>query len=381
VGSKVGYSRVMGEKASQRCPQCGSPVSRSDYQCAHCELMLDAVIAPVRRGSERREVSVVRAMMERPRAKSDGGARQGFTRPPPGLITDPGNTRVPLDRVLEVSQPLRLQRLDLHPYEAWVVSLVDGQLTGAELGEQLDLAPRLLHGLLHGLLQRGALSLADAPTAITQPVDVRPLRGDATQIFESGVLTESGLSTEPSRKQPAPPRQRTGPRPELARPPSRATALPAAAPARPAAKGQGREDATVARPPSPALPAPARPASRAVPAHTVRPPSRATEMPRQVQGIEDLDPHGALQVALQMEQADRLEEAVAYLERAIARSPDAAPLYNRLAVILMRDFEDYARAEQLLVEALHLLPRHPVFTRNLATVKQRQQESRRQRRR
>lgn len=380
----------MGVKPAQRCPQCGNPVGRSDYQCPHCELMLEPDTAPAK-NKARREVSVVRAMLERPRSKTDGAAPAGFARPPPGAIADAGRVRVPLDRVLEVSAPLRLQSLALHPYEAWVVSLLDGQLTGAALGEKLSLSPRELHGLLHGLLAQKAIALGPPAVDITQPVDVRAVtRDDATQLVDREALLEqaagAGLSDRPSPKQTPPPRQRTDPHaPSSSRPSSRAVAA-----ARPV--DLQVNEPTVVRAPDDAAPAPkphprpstgaahpVRMPSRAVPATQARPPSRPTAPPRQVAGIEDLDPHGSLQVALQMEQADKLEEAVAYLERAIARSPDAAPLYNRLAVILMRDFEDFGRAEQLLEEALRLAPRHPVFARNLATVKQRQQEARRRR--
>ena len=126
-------------------------------------------------------------------------------------------------------------------------------------------------------------------------------------------------------------------------------------------------------------PEPQRPMS----APGYRPPQPASVnrgVPKPTVGIEDVDAQGALQVAQQMEQAGRLEEAVSYLERALDRHPDAAPLYNRLATILMRDFEDFARAEELILQALRLAPGQPMFTRNLNQVRQQMRDAKRKQR-
>lgn len=77
---------------------------------------------------------------------------------------------------------------------------------------------------------------------------------------------------------------------------------------------------------------------------------------------------GSLQVAIRMEQNGRLDEAIRYLENSIAKSPDAPSLYNRLAIILMRERADLRRAEQLLQKATELAPGHEVYEKNLAAV-------------
>ncbi|MER2561486.1 MAG: tetratricopeptide repeat protein, partial [Myxococcaceae bacterium] len=77
---------------------------------------------------------------------------------------------------------------------------------------------------------------------------------------------------------------------------------------------------------------------------------------------------GSLQVAIRMEQNGRLDEAIRYLENSIAKSPDAPSLYNRLAIILMRERADLRRAEQLLQKAAELAPGHEVYEKNLAAV-------------
>lgn len=79
---------------------------------------------------------------------------------------------------------------------------------------------------------------------------------------------------------------------------------------------------------------------------------------------------GTLQVAIRMEQGGRLDEAVRYLEGAISKSPDAPTLYNRLAIILMREHGDLLRAEHLLQKAIELAPGNPVYEKNLQAVVQ-----------
>lgn len=78
----------------------------------------------------------------------------------------------------------------------------------------------------------------------------------------------------------------------------------------------------------------------------------------------------SLQVAIRMEQNGRLDEAIRYLENSIAKSPDAPSLYNRLAIILMRERADLRRAEQLLQKAVELAPGHEVYEKNLKSVLQ-----------
>ncbi|MDX2011567.1 MAG: hypothetical protein SFW67_15310 [Myxococcaceae bacterium] len=87
-----------------------------------------------------------------------------------------------------------------------------------------------------------------------------------------------------------------------------------------------------------------------------------------VESVADRLAAGPLQVALRMEQNGRLEEAIRFLEKSIAQSPDAPSLYNRLAIILMRERADLRRAEQLLQKAVELAPENTVYDTNLKAV-------------
>jgi type IV pilus assembly protein PilB len=94
----------------------------------------------------------------------------------------------------------------------------------------------------------------------------------------------------------------------------------------------------------------------------------STSREEQVETVADRLAAGSLQVALRMEQNGRLEEAIRYLEKSIAQSPDAPSLYNRLAIILMRERADLRRAEQLLQKAVELAPDNRVYDTNLKAV-------------
>jgi tetratricopeptide (TPR) repeat protein len=84
--------------------------------------------------------------------------------------------------------------------------------------------------------------------------------------------------------------------------------------------------------------------------------------------VADVRAEPTLQVALRMEQGGRFNEAIRFLENAIARSPDAPSLYNRLAIILMRERADFRRAEMLLRKAVELAPENRVYAMNLTQV-------------
>lgn len=86
------------------------------------------------------------------------------------------------------------------------------------------------------------------------------------------------------------------------------------------------------------------------------------------ESVADRLASGSLQVALRMEQNGRLDEAIRFLEKSIAQSPDAPSLYNRLAIILMRERADLRRSEQLLQKAVELAPENAVYDTNLKAV-------------
>lgn len=99
----------------------------------------------------------------------------------------------------------------------------------------------------------------------------------------------------------------------------------------------------------------------------------ASEAPAKVEeaaaeNIADRLAAGSLQVAIRMEQNGRLDEAIRFLENSISKSPDAPSLYNRLAIILMRERGDLRRAEQMLQKAVELAPENEVYEKNLKAV-------------
>jgi hypothetical protein len=90
--------------------------------------------------------------------------------------------------------------------------------------------------------------------------------------------------------------------------------------------------------------------------------------PPDAETVADKLASGPLQLALRMEQNGRLEDAIRFLEHSIAKSPDAPSLYNRLAIILMRERADFRRAEALLQKAVELAPDNAVYETNLRAV-------------
>jgi hypothetical protein len=97
-------------------------------------------------------------------------------------------------------------------------------------------------------------------------------------------------------------------------------------------------------------------------------PAPAAPREEKVQPLADVLARDTLQVALRMEQGGRLDEAIRFLEKSIAQSPEAASLYNRLGIILMRERADYRRAETLIRKAIELAPDNTVYSTNLRQV-------------
>ncbi|MFP2934314.1 tetratricopeptide repeat protein, partial [Pyxidicoccus sp. 3LG] len=75
-----------------------------------------------------------------------------------------------------------------------------------------------------------------------------------------------------------------------------------------------------------------------------------------------------LQRAVRLERNGQVERAIEVLTRAIDRVPEAAALYSKLALILVHQRKDYARAAQLLERAVELEPGNAVFQQNLLKV-------------
>jgi hypothetical protein len=80
-----------------------------------------------------------------------------------------------------------------------------------------------------------------------------------------------------------------------------------------------------------------------------------------------------------------VDQAIDVLAQGIEQVEQPAPLYNKLALILAHQLQDYPRAVELLQLALQAVPGEPVYQRNLQQIlhlqaTQREQAVRQQRR-
>jgi hypothetical protein len=132
----------------------------------------------------------------------------------------------------------------------------------------------------------------------------------------------------------------------------------------------------VARPlrrePTPRPPPPPAPPPRPEPPE---PAKQAPPQPKKV--FEEVRPRGPvpqhvyespLQRAITLEKAGRMKECIAHLERAIEVSAEPAPLFNRLALVLLKERRDLKGAEALLHKALEHDPDCDVYRQNLLKV-------------
>ncbi len=76
----------------------------------------------------------------------------------------------------------------------------------------------------------------------------------------------------------------------------------------------------------------------------------------------------SLQAALALERRGEIDGAISVLRTAISRSPNPAPLYNRLALVVLNQRKDTREAEALLQKAIELEPENAVFQTNLIKV-------------
>ncbi|MGC4119001.1 MAG: hypothetical protein QM765_31415 [Myxococcales bacterium] len=74
----------------------------------------------------------------------------------------------------------------------------------------------------------------------------------------------------------------------------------------------------------------------------------------------------SLQEAIALEQKGDFKGAIKVLAKAIELSDQPASLYNRLALVVIKERRDFAMAENLLQKAVQLDPKREVFLKNLA---------------
>jgi type IV pilus assembly protein PilB len=247
------------------CPHCGAPSAPSDFQCPRCELLL------VRSPDDlpaRDNVSIVRALLTLPEST---GVRskpppppQDKTRVSPYARSEPRPPAIPI-----ITGSLDITRSPLHPFEAYILSFVDGRTSVDDLVNITGLADVELLAIFESLAERG----------ITRLVPIRD--------------------------------GRVGP---VARP---GPSVPWEEPANPSAAGEA---------------------------------------------------DNILQRAVQLEHEDRINEAIELLMKGISQLTQPAPLYNRLGLILVNQWRDYARAAELFRRAAELDPDNSVHKMNLDAV-------------
>ncbi len=83
-----------------------------------------------------------------------------------------------------------------------------------------------------------------------------------------------------------------------------------------------------------------------------------------------------LERAVSLERRGEVRGATELLKRGIATLPNPAPLYNKLALILLDQRRDFSEAEDLLQKAIDIDPEKTVYQKNLMRVVARAAEAR-----
>lgn len=384
-----------------------------DFLCPNCELILDPSKVPDAPAVT--DVSVVRRMMEVPQRGLPTEKPQA--RPSASAAGAEGPTRVfalppELSGVPIVIASLSKKSLALTEFEAWIVSLIDGSSETPALAKKAGIGELELRVVLSTLNEKMVVDFADEPLpdeplaplppepSVPALSEDEPLELDTMteqpSIIVAGELmpdatpppvVQGELAPAPEATPPPPPEEATPPPPPppRIRPVQRAATPPRA---RPAAQRPPPPRETPPAPPTPPPPPLDAIVERTDPriafkggankkvldalkqvkrrdgANEPAPPAR--EAP--AVNVADVVAEPTLQVALRMEQNGRFAEAIRFLENAVAKSPDAPSLYNRLAIILMRERADFRRAEAMLRKAVELDPENRVYAMNLTQV-------------
>jgi hypothetical protein len=319
--------------AGLRCPNCANPLEPGDFLCVKCETIADPSLWL--EDEQPREPTVVRAMLAppeptlshepppRPEPQAPRTGRRSVTKT--RLFTLPADP----EDLPSVAMGLDLKAHRLSSFEAYFISLVDGRSSVEQLRQIAGLSIIETQSLLRTLIDRQILSVAPPP-------------------------------------KPAPRKRREAEEPPPPRPPAAAVQPPARA-----ASPHRRASSEAAAPaPAPAPPArkPQPPAAHLLQAAQLR---QAAQRRREAPAPRDAAPvsfSNPLQRAIALERAGDAAGAIKILEHAIAHSREPAPLYNRLAIALVKERRDVDTAEELLRKALDLDPHNEVYRQNLFKV-------------
>jgi hypothetical protein len=378
-------------RAKDQCPSCFQPIAAGDFLCPHCELILDPSKAPPRPVGD---ISVVRRMLEAPQrgvpqARPETKGLRGVVRKGQG---GEGPTKVlnlgpELAGVPVVVATLTKKAEPLTELEAWIVSLIDGLHDAEALAKKANLREFELRVVLRTLQEKKVIDFADEPLSdadLGLPSVVGTLEDEVPSepITVPNAVAAAAPGASADRRDGRFVAPSSKPRPsalEVEAPivTGRAEA-PVLEPAKGPSKPISRHDAMPPYPsrlptaPPVVTPAGRKPEAaaprREVSAPAAKPLLQPARAKKPAQNFDDVLARDTLQVALRMEQQGRFEDAIGFLERSIAQSPDAASLYNRLGIIVMRERVDYERAEELMRKAVELAPGNRVYETNLQMV-------------
>jgi type IV pilus assembly protein PilB len=300
------------------CPHCGAPSAPGAFQCPRCELLLVRHLEDL---PPRDNVSLVRALLSSP----DRTLAREVPSPPHldktracAYVPDsPGAMLVPT-----IIAGLDLAERPLNPFEAYILSFVDGRTSVVDLARITRLTEVELRAIFESLSERGVIQVKSAEV----------------KRAKAAPEARSAPPAAVERRAPAP------------------TASPAPTPA-----------ASPVPPPRepPRPPVPERAAAPELAAVKEKSPAPGAGQP----GVRSEPPaESILQRAVQLERDGRFQEAIELLERGISRLRNPAPLYNRLGMILLNQQRDYAAALALFQKAADLEPDNSIYTMNLYAV-------------
>ncbi len=350
----------MGENLE--CPECHAPIAPDDFQCESCELLLNPQVASGEYVIT--DPSIIRALLSPPQRTP---SREIPAIPPRAQLDDAITVRfaVPLDEgtVPYLTAGLDIALQPLHPFEAYVASFIDGTQTVAALARAARLPEIEIKVVLKSLFELGFVELHRQPAPPT-PEDALPLLNGADFLEqEASRAPEPEAATPPPppppRIEPLPPRSEPPPPRSEPPPPRNPFALvpPVARPS-PATPPPVAVKAPAAQAPF-STPPPVRPPSRSTPTVAQRKPPTAPPQER----TEDF-----LQRVVRLEREGQVDRAIELLKRGLAQVSAPAPLYNKLALILVDQRKDYLEASELLECAVKLKPHNAVFQQNLLKV-------------
>jgi len=386
------------------CPNCGEAATSEDFTCPQCAVILNAAAL------ECEPVSLVEALLSPTNATAARSGDAGNSR---------GNELTVRATILmdEFTVPRLLVGVDLalkplHPFEAYVASFVDGRHSVPEIANAAEISRLEAMAILQTLAFRDVVELnrdedrapggADVPELDAEPkTDVDGLSADEVEQARQLAGEEAdALAVDPGVREGHP----AAAEPESSRPTlpvfdpealhaqllaaaeaqltSAAVAF-AARPAGPAAPGtRSRGVAPMPSAPQAATGTPSRglasmpsaaPAVAGTPSRGVAAPPSAPraktlllqDRPTPFQREQSVE--YTLERAIAMERRGDLEGAIYILKKAIAQSSNAAPLYNKLALALVRR-KEFSEAVPLLERAVAIAPDDTTYQQNLYKV-------------